>query len=205
MRHKVGCGSSGQFISPADLFPSTCHLLFQIRFRPNVPFEVSPRESLAGISPCPCERLFRIPPRFKMSNRLDCHLRLARTPPLQNVLPKLLAPDANVRALAASDNWHWATSTGSSSSPFFGLTLDLWQLVTGHQTCLKNSCTAGSSDCHRCQLLSLFFYIKDFRRKCVMGSGWPPLSQTWTPLKKANRSDNQSLGGSHQDSGSRRT
>lgn len=41
-----------------------------------------------------CERLFRVLPRFffQMSNRLDCHLRLARTPPPQNVLPKLLAP-----------------------------------------------------------------------------------------------------------------
>lgn len=185
--------------------PQLAICFFKFVFRPNVPFEGSPRESLAGISPVPSERLFRIPPRFKMSNRLDCHLRLARTPPPQNVLPKLLAPDANVRALAASDNWHWATSTGSSSSPLFGLTLDLWQLVTGHQTCLKNSCTAGASDCHRCQLLFLFFYIKDFRRKCVMGSGWPPLSQTRTPLKKANQSDNQSLGGSHQGGGSRRT
>lgn len=34
--------------------------------------------------------LFRIPPRSEMSDRLDRHLLLARTPPPQNVLPKLL-------------------------------------------------------------------------------------------------------------------
>lgn len=50
--------------------------------------------------------------------------------------------------------------------------LDLWQLVCGHQTCLRDSRGAAVSGHHRSPLLSIIYYRLQKGWKCVMGSGW---------------------------------
>lgn len=66
----------------------------------------------------------------------------------------------------------------SSGPDHFNFTsrLDLWQPATGHQTCLKNSCRAGISGCHLCQLPSISCFTLQKGGKCVMGSSWQRVS-----------------------------